>query len=234
MSESMWETSSGLVDEYDGKITEAWFEFDDNYNSGETLVFKLSIQTDDPELGDGGTVTEMYPCGRGWEAGAKGASAHHESGKARKFNKQSGMGLLIDYTVDCLGDDVAKLGQPNDAETWVGLAGTFTRVERKFTIDGQEVTSARMLPSELTIGGGGAKKAAKKAPAKKAAAKPADDDEGVKLPVKIRKALETLAEEASYHDDFVERAFAEVDGIEGDEDLEAIVMDADGFYAEHA
>lgn len=240
--QNLWETSSGLVDMYVGDVGDAYFAFDDNYNNGDTLVFKIEFKTDDPDVGDEGTVTEMYPCGAGWDTTDKGKSAHHESGKPKKFNKNSGMGLLIDHAIACegLADELMKKGQPNVAETWHGLKGLrIERVEFEGEIDGEKRTWARMLPTEY-LGASeskpATKAAGKKAASKKAASKPepeaddADDTgddaaEAPKVVGKLKVTLIKLAKECDTHDDFVERAFTEVDEVDGDENVQAVVMD---------
>ena len=52
------------------------------------------------------------------------------------------------------------------------------------------------------------------------------------MPAKVKIALKKLAVECDSHDEFIERAFIEVDGVDGDASIEAQVMDADGIYAE--
>lgn len=235
-----WALTSGLPDAFTGKVQDSYFCFDDGYQDGEAALLKLEVMTDDPELGESGLLTLMYPVGKGWEPKNKGKGIEHESGKAKNINKSSGLGLLMAALLEVCGDEIMDLGNPlADAGIFKGLAFDFERKDYEANIGGEKITYNRMLPVAVAEGGEekpAAKKAAgstKKAAAKAKAEPEADDagDEGgeaeeVKLPAKLRVALKKLAKECDNHDEFVERAFEEVDGVEGDEAAEAAVMDS--------
>lgn len=223
-----WETSTGLLDEYTGEVIDAHFGYKEEYQNGEALLLFLEIQTGDPEIGEGGILTEQWPVGKGWETGDKGKTATHESGKPKKFNGNSGIGVLIDSIRDAGGIAVlAKKGEANEAASYVGLNATFTRKEYKNTINGDEVKWARMLVSEIHQG-----KADKKAEAK--VEEPAADAEKSgtdhKVPAALKIKLKKLAGECDDHDTFVERAFGEIDGVDGVQAVEDAVGD-ENFYA---
>lgn len=230
-----WGLSSGnLLDDADITITEAEFGFDDNYNNGESLVLKLEATTDDDDMP---TTTIMLPCGNGWEPGNRGATAKREDGKDKNFNKQSGIGLWITSAIEAgAGDVLQDRGTSFDAEVWPGLS---FHVKRKaFNYGGEIGEKERLLITEFK---GDGKEGKGKAAAKEKATKPEPEAKaestssggtsggGVKgaLRVKLMKA----AKEADTHDDFIEKAF-ELDGVEGNADAEAVIMDPDGLYAE--
>lgn len=224
-----WETSTGLLDEVTGEVVDATFGYKEEYKNGEALLLFLDVQTGDPELGDWGVITEQFPVGNGWETGDKGKTCTHESGKPKKFNGNSGIGLLIDSIRDAGGiAALSKRGEANEAASYVGLNATFTRKEFGAKIDGEDVKWARMLVTEVHQG-----KPAKAAPAKAAPTEaPADDTTeakaAVKVPAALKIKLKKLAAECDDHDTFVERAF-EIDGVDGNQAAEDAVGDED-FY----
>jgi hypothetical protein len=220
--------TDGLVTEYQGKITDAYFTYDDSYNDGESLLLKLEIQTDNPELGDGGAVIEQYPVGKGWETTDKGKTATREDGKPRALNRNSGVAVLVTSALEAgAGDELKSRGIPTEAAIWPGLEFTFARKEFTFKVDGEERSYGRMLVTEYHGGAAGAK--AEK-PAK--AAKSDESAVAGPIPPKVKIALKKLAVECDTHDEFIERAFVEIDGVDGDSVVEAAVMDADGLYAD--
>lgn len=233
-----WSLSSGLPEAFTGKIQDAYFCYDDDYQDGEAALLKLEVMTDDPELGESGLLTLLYPVGKGWEPKSKGAAIEHESDKAKNYNRSSGVGLLVAAGLEVMGDDLRARGTGFEAGVWKGLAFDFERKEYEATIGGEKVNYNRMLPVAVAEGGDDApKKAAgttKKAASKSAAKEEATDDEAgdaggdveeVKLPAKLRIALKKLAKECDSHDAFVERAFEEIEGVDGDDVAEAAVMD---------
>lgn len=215
--------TDGLVTEYQGKITDAYFTYDDSYNDGESLLLKLEIQSDNPELGDGGAVIEQYPVGKGWETTDKGKTASREDGKPRALNRNSGVAVLVTSALEAgAASELKSRGVPTDAAIWPGLEFTFARKEFTFKVDGEERSYGRMLITEFHGQGIGAK------------VKIVDLDEKIAgpIPPKVKIALKKLAMECDTHDDFIERAFVEIDGVDGDSVVESAVMDADGIYAD--
>lgn len=230
-----WETSSGLIDEYSGEVIDAHFGYKEEYRNGEALLLFLEIQTGDPELGEGGIITEQYPVGNGWETGDKGKTATHESGRAKKFNGNSGVGLLIDSIRDAGGiAALSKKGESNEAASYIGLTATFTRKEfsMKNPDGGDDVKWARMLVSEVQESGKAkaASRSAAKAeePVQEEAASDAKATDH-KVPAALKIKLKKLAAECDDHDTFVERAY-EIDGVDGNSAVEDAVGD-EGFYA---
>jgi len=218
--------TDGLVTEYQGKITDAYFTYDDSYNDGESLLLKLEIQTDNSELGDGGAVIEQYPVGKGWETTDKGKTASREDGKPRALNKNSGVAVLVTSAIEAgAAAELKSRGIPTDSAIWPGLEFTFARKEFTFKVDGEERSYGRMLITEYHGQGIGAKTAVTETPG--TAGKPSGP-----INPKVKIALKKLALECDTHDEFIERAFVEVGGVDGDLVHEAAVMDANGIYAE--
>lgn len=237
-----WALSTGLSDTIRGKITEAFFSFDNAYNNGDTCVLKLVVQ--DPELGE---QTLLYPCGDGWEPYEGGAKTRHSSGDKRNFNHQSGVGLLLKYAAENgLGDLLRSTGHtPFDAALWEGLSLTFKRVDFTFkNKQGEEASYHRMLPVEEYEDEGG--KAKTKAKAK---VKADDDDDDVDddapvqrkkrkkkagfdtsdLPAKLRGQMKAVAVSADDNEDFIEKLYTSDFDIP--EDIEEAVFSGDLYAA---
>ena len=84
--------TSGLVDDYDGEITDAYFSTDANYNNGQTLCLHLEVATDDTSNPE---VTNLYPCGPDWASYDDGATAEHPKGEKQRFNGNTKIMKLI-------------------------------------------------------------------------------------------------------------------------------------------
>lgn len=133
MSGESWQTTSGLIDNYDFHIEQAWFGKNEKF--GDSLLLNLR----GPAYQEGELVeeevTNLYSCGDGWEAADGGEKAEHKAGKTT-FNKQSSMGKLIDAVVG-LGDEVLEelstRGETYEAETWAGLILHIEREEFTYT-----------------------------------------------------------------------------------------------------
>lgn len=232
----------GFVPEFDGTVKSAIFTFDNSYQNGEACLLELLVEPspeDAPEFGDylddDGYYRIIYPCGKGWEPADKGQTAQHESGRTRRWQNQSGMGLLVNSAVelDGVADILQSRGPSTQADVWVGLKFRFE--DKQFSgknRDGDEITWSRRLPVEFHgVEGEGEKAAAKKAPAKKAPAKKAeaeDGDEGETGPSispAVRGKLRAIAVKSDDHDTFMENAFAELPDM-GDEAENAIADEA--------
>lgn len=237
MSDS-FELSSGLIEDFDGTITDAYYGFDAGYNNGATCLLKLTVKPDDPNLFEEGETVLMYPAGEKFEPADNGASVVHESGKQKNFHKNSGVGLLIGSVGELDGgiDLLKSKGEAWDAAIWNGLHVSFYGKEFSWKDkQGEEHTYNRTLIREILDADGGETKKAptKKAPAKKVAVKaePAADEGDVvlgNLDPKLRGKLKALAVKADDHDAFIEAAFSDL-ADDLDSDLEALVVDAD-FY----
>ncbi len=240
---SSWEPeTTGFAPHFRGVVRDASFQFNNRYKDGEVCLLELLVEPCDEDKDQFGEYLEdgctsiWYGCGKGWEPADKGATAQHDSGRARRFAKGTNIATLMTYSqeLEGLGEELMKRGRADQANVWVGLDLTFELVEfNSKSRDGDDITWTVRLPVEYHgVAGETEAKVAKKAPAKKAAPKPAADegeDEGTtyNLPAKIRGQLKALAATAETHDDFMESAFAEYPDM-GD-DAETAVADEE-FY----
>lgn len=250
MVDNTWETESGLLDDFDFTIEEAWFGKNPKIGDGNVLLLNLrGVAEQDGEVVDDEHLL-LYSCGDGWEAGKGGEEAVHNAGKVR-FNKSSNMGRLIDAMVE-LGDEameeIKARGQATEAATWVGLRLHIERKEFSYfnRRSNEQVTFEVPLPTDFlgTVDDDEPKKPAKKS-GSKAAAKPRtrkakDADEGEEKPAPKRRRSKAKKEEpedegddlraaviafaAEYEEDdhgsFVEDVF-DADEFDRAEDLQA-------------
>lgn len=79
---------SGLKDDYDGVIEDAWFGTNDKY--GDTVLLHLALRAD-----DGDEVENRYPCGPDWATYDGGATVEHPKGGAKMFNVNTRVMSLI-------------------------------------------------------------------------------------------------------------------------------------------
>lgn len=214
---------TGLIDDFDFTVENAYFATDSNYNDGETLLLKLEGATDNAEAPE--TVLQ-YSCGNGWEASDGGKVAVREDGRRRRFNQQTGIWKLVEAAMNCGAADAMRTkGTPMEASMWVGLRFHIRRVEQG---EGQYKTT-RPLPVEFlgVVSENGSAAAA--APAKTSAAAANGAGLSKVLEVKLKK----LAKEAATHEDFIVAAF-ELDGVDGNADAERAVVDEAWYEAARA
>lgn len=127
-----WKTSSGLLDDFDFTIEEAWFGTNEKF--GDQVLLNLRGEAEQEVEGEIVVVDDehllLYSCGDGWEAAKGGREATHGAGKTT-FTNQSNMGRLIDALVG-LGSEVLEelegRGETYEADTWEGLK---LHIERK-------------------------------------------------------------------------------------------------------
>jgi hypothetical protein len=195
--------SSGLIDDFDGEITEAYFGTDANYNSGDSVLLILELKTN---VEDKPSETLKLSCGSGWAIENGGRNIVKEQGKAQ-FNKNSRVGLVLGAAIQAGALDVMKAkGSPLEAATWQGLAFHWERVDVK-GFDGE--TKQVLLPTRFL---GGAT-AAKEEPA---------------LSPALQAKLLVLAKNSADFGAFVDAAL-EVDGVTGSAEAIALVTD-EGFF----
>lgn len=208
-----FELSSGLIEDYTGTITDAWFGYDAMYNAGGTCLLKLVVQADDKTLFDGGETTQIYTVGEGFEPTNNGAQVAHESGKQKNFNKQSGMGLLIQSVADIDGglDILRERGTAFDAGIWKGLRVEFYAKEFSAKINGEDRTWTRTLIRSIFTGDTATD-----------VASAADQ-----LEPAVRGKLKAVAVASDNHDDFIEKAFS----LGLSPEAEALVVDPSVYAA---
>lgn len=218
---------TGLATEMAGPVSEAWFTFDNMYNNGDTAILKLKIA--DPIIGE---QTLLYPCGDNWEPFENGQRVRHNSGNARNFNHQSGVGLLLAAAADAgLTDMLRDRGfTPFEAKLWEGLNLRFVNKEFTYTDrkTKEERSYSRMLPVGLNNGINPAP-AAVEAEAEVEAATGAGFDLSTIQPA-TRGKLKAVAAGCTNNDEFIEKVFTA--SFELSEDIEnAVVNNADLFNA---
>jgi len=236
---SSWDTESGLLDNYDFEVEEAWFGEDEEADSDDGRIF-LFIRgaAVDEEGEEYDEHRERYSTGKNWEVVEDGAEIENASGKKR-FNENAGLGRLINALV-ALGDDEAEFlasrGETYEASTFEGLKLHMEgRVVSKWTNDdGDEVewrlnlpTSIKMKAKKKTTKAKGGKGKAKRSTAKKKTSKKGADSG-------LRAEIATFAEQfdEEEHDEFVDQVldpdvFDNADSITDDDELHAEVLDPD-------
>ncbi len=237
---SSWDTESGLLDNYDFEVEEAWFGLDEEADDSddERIFLFLRGTAEDEEGEEHEEHRERYSTGKNWEVVEDGTEVENASGKKR-FNENAGLGRLINALV-ALGEDeaeyLASRGESYEASTFEGLKMHMEgRVVSKWTNDdGDEVewrlnlpTSIKMKTKKKKSSKKGGKGKAKRSPAKKKTSKK-DSDSG------LRAEIVTFAEQfkEDEHDEFVSQVldsdvFENADSIEDDDELHAEVLDPD-------
>lgn len=142
-----WETTRGLITDYNGTVTGARFKFDPRYQDGTVLLLEWDIATGLP---DQPSVTERFSCGNGWTTTDGSTATRSDNGD--KFQKSSIYGHIIETAK---GDPNAlamlqQRGDPTNAAIWVGTKWRFEEVELQFGkgSDGNPITSTRVMPVE--------------------------------------------------------------------------------------
>lgn len=226
---------SSLPDDFDGTLDNCRFGKNPKYTIKETgampVVFSFDILA--PELGENQDM--ILTIGNGFKAEENGTLAVLEkprsSGKTG-FQDNSNIMGWINRLFEL--DEAAMLERyestqypPQDARFWEGLRCHFNREKYK---DFRGTERDKLMPTALLGWGEGdgevkAKPATakKKASKKKAAAKPKAEpaDEGVDD--ETLAALDAIADECETYDEFVSRAFSEVDGADS-EPLYSVIM----------
>jgi len=235
---SSWDTESGLLDDYDFVVEEAWFGEDEESenNDGKVYLFLRGEATEEDGT-EHEEHRERYSTGKNWEAVDDGESVENAAGKTR-FNQNAGLGKLINALV-ALGDDEAaflqKRGQAFDAATFNKLKMHMKSQEASRWTDtdtGEEIVWMLNLPTSLTLpkakgGKGKAARSGTKKPAKKSTKAPSKASG-------LRAEIATFAAQfdENEHDEFVDQIldsdiFANADKIVDDDELHADVLDPD-------
>ena len=229
-----WKTGSGLLDDYDFHIEEAWFGTNEKFGDSVLLNLRGPAFQDGEEVEDEHTI--LLSCGDGWTPGKGGTVATHSAGKSN-FTKNSNIGRFIDSLV-ALGDDVIDelqgRGETYQADTWMGLQLHIERQEFSYTDRKTKETRTYEVPLPTDFLGVG--EAEKKAPAKKAAAKKAPAKRRARTKKSgddLRDAVMTFAAQWEEHSDFLEAVYDESEfsragELEDNEDLAAEILDDEG------
>jgi hypothetical protein len=213
--------SSGI--EYDATITDAYFSFPPNYKA-EVLVLVLELMTDAGE-----ERQQFFTLGSNWEPVENGARISPINPRRQRIDEKSGLGNLV-ATAAAQPGALDALKKAADYESpmwksaaiWKGL--TFGFAQRELTYTDRQTQEERkysrldvtaFLPGGLDgvdVGGG--------------------DVEGIAdKDVEIQAALKVIAATSESYEVFVQRALAEVDGVEQSEEWSTKLL-TDAFYIE--
>jgi hypothetical protein len=245
--------SSGGWDDLEVTFRDPVFNYNMSYvdDTGEPqLALIVDFETDDPDVGDGGTIAQqMITIGKGWVQADGGRSVERESGRAKGFQRASYAGVLIQKCMEhgkkAMLERHKETGLTTlDAGFWDGLHAHFSQQEMpRFRNDGE--VREKLLPDgpiswvggEKT--GAGATKPAKKAAVKKVVAKkPAvvgEEMQGIEGQVGIetevllplRDAIIQVARTSESDEQFIMRCYDEVPGLDDDSDAMALVDDVE-------
>lgn len=215
----------GLSDgiEYDAKVADAYFSFPPNYKNGEALVLVLELETDAGE-----DRQQYFTLGSNWEPVEGGKKISAINPRRQKVDRKSGLGNLVATAVDAGALDALKAGAEGsnpvwkNASIWKGLTFGFAQRELSFKDKqtGEDRTYSRLdvtafLPNGFDLDGPAAGAGAG------ATTTAAVDDES------IRAALAEVAVSSSTYEQFVDRALAEVNGVEQSTEWSAKLLNAD-------
>lgn len=233
MGKDAWSTETGLLDDYDFDVEEVWFGEDEESDNADGRIFLFLVGTATDDEGEEHEEHRVrYSTGKNWEVVEDGAEVENAAGRHR-FNRNSGLGRLIDALVG-LGDDEAAFlqskGDPTQAATFDGLKMHMeARVVSKWTNDdGEEVEWSLELPTSLATEKPKKGKKGGKGKASRSESKKPRKASGLRAEI-IEFAGEFQDDE---HDEFVdqvldEEIFDRAGEIMDDDELHAEVLDPD-------
>lgn len=144
-----WGGDSGLLTDYEGVITDAWFGTDPKYNNGETVLLMLKLETDSPEQRE---HEERYACGPDWKTFDGGETVEHPKGPQKRFNKASQVQKFVEAAIACDGaaEVLRGRGTPKEAKLWIGTKWFFEATEASGTLaDGSKFSSVKNYPTKF-------------------------------------------------------------------------------------
>lgn len=116
MGKDSFRTGSGLIDNYVHEVTEAWFGTNpEGADPNRVYLWMRGAAFVDGELYDE-AYESRYSIGNGWEIVEDGAEVEHGNGPGTVFNRNSGIGRVINAIRD-LGDDAIDL-MASDHDPW--------------------------------------------------------------------------------------------------------------------
>ncbi len=222
-----WETESGLLEEYELTVEEAFFGEVEDSDTGRLYLFLrgTAVDDEDEEYED---WEDRYSTGKNWEVVDGGQGVEKLSGR-QKFHNGTGMGVLIE-ALSSIDDDTTKLlqerGNPTDASMFVGLV---LSQERTFIrdIDTDDGPFPWHLPLPQSVAEAGGSKKGRAAKPKRT--RPAANNNGLRTEI-IEFAEQFKPDE---HDTFVDEVldpevFDLAEKIIADPELHADVLDDEG------
>lgn len=229
---STWELGSGLPDDFDCEVVDAWFATDSRYNNGNTTLLFWKIETDEDmaeEQKDGGT---RFSCGADWSSPDGGLTVDHPSGKT-KFGNQSAIGMLIARAIELgAGQVLMDAGPAQQADVWVGTKWHMKRDSFEYTVPGadgkpEKKTGERLLPSAFNgKGEGGVFPDDSPATSPEPAPSILND-----LSTELVGKLQEMKANTPSHSAFVDKAM-ELTDVTGNTTLVMALATPDGVYAE--
>lgn len=215
-----WETveSTGLLDDCDITITKAEFNYDAQYDNGETLIMIMEGTSNHEAYED---FTQFFSIGAGWDTEDNGATVVGKDA----FNSNSQYARFFLAAIDLAGDALTGRGFPDNASIWTGLKFHVNRA----TVDyGGEIGEKQVLLPTAFLGVDSGKA---EAPAPAATPEPTGASNGTNAA--LRAKLMATAMASSDHDAFLETVMEKYPEVQEDDDLFAAIVDETGFYAEH-
>ena len=135
-----YELDTGLIDDYEVVVENAYFGFHEKYLGGDLPLLILSCASPDEDMA---VRDELFSIGRGWEVAPGGERVEGKEGK-EKFLASSWIGRLIVRCseLDMPGFDggdggsvldfIADRGSAQEAHIWIGLRFRMKREEADF------------------------------------------------------------------------------------------------------
>lgn len=237
---------TGLKDDYDGVVEDAWFATQDNY--GDVVMLHLKVRVDDPARTDNGEEVETrYPCGPEWATYDGGETVEHPKGAKKGFNNNTRYMKMIVAAMQIpeleaelrrRSRDSGGMG-PKRADIWKGIKCHWKIETEHLKFKDRETQEMierdvnTVVPTAfLGVGGetgtsvpSGTSPAA--SPAATSAASPAATPDGI--PPAIAMTLRGLAKNAANHGEFADAAM-EVDGVLSDPTIMQKIAD-EGYFA---
>lgn len=223
--EESYELTTGLLDDFDCEVLDAWWATDARYNNGQTALLFWKVATDDEDAPE--DESSRWAAGADWESLDGGKTVEHPKGKT-KFNVNSQVGNLISRAIELgAGPTLMERGPAQSAEIWVGLKFHMKREEFTFNIQGEERKGNRLLPTAFYgVGDGTPLTSAGSAESAAPAASALEGvDEGVVA------ALRKVKAETGSHSAFVDAAM-ELTEVTGNTSLVMALALPDGIYNE--
>lgn len=219
-NEETYELTSGLLDDYDAEVEDAWFGTHPKFGNGQTAILYWKMKTDDDETPE---VEGMFSCGADWESLDGGKTVEHPKGKT-KFSNQSAIGTLIARAIELgAGPTLMARGPAQHAEVWVGMRFHMKRETYTYRIQGgEEKTGERLLP-EKYLGAEGTDTTASPAEPKTSALEGMDEA--------LVTTLREMKTSTANHSAFVDAAM-ELTSVTSNPTLVMALAAPDGLYAE--
>lgn len=216
-----FEGESGLRDDYDGRIDDAWFAVNPNANNAMTLYLKVFDLEEEDEL------ELRYGCGPDWGSFDGGETIEHPKGDQKRLNNSTAYFAFVAASMNAGAEEVLRARSkeldgrgPKDANLWKGLLFHFeveTSVrnmpDRENPGKRIDVTLTRTLPTKFlgVAEGGEVKDASVPAAAPAASAEAATNTTTTDTPAteggalgnltpELRAQIKVLAKTNSYED----------------------------------